>query len=59
MSDTEIEKLASQIAREEARLSEIEAEQAVARKRLEALSEKLATLRQSVPCASDSLQSND
>ena len=59
MHDTEIEKLATQIAREEARLREIDAEQAAVRKRLKALSAKLVTLCQSVPRASDSPQSND
>ena len=60
MSDTELEKLATQIAREEARLREIEAEQAAARQRLNVLSAKLGTVRQSVPyvvpCNADLLE---
>ena len=58
MSDTEFEKLAAQIAREEVRLREIEAEKVAARQRLKALSAKLGTLKQSVPCAPISPQTN-
>ncbi|MDE3256976.1 MAG: hypothetical protein OYM47_03990 [Gemmatimonadota bacterium] len=49
MSETEFGKLAAQIAREEARLREIEVEQAAARKRLKALSAKLDMLQQPDP----------
>ena len=59
MSETEYEKLAAQIAREEARLREIEAQQAAARKRLTALTAKLVKLRQPNPGDPVSPQSND
>lgn len=59
MSETEYEKLAAQIAREEARLREIEAEQAAARRRLKALSAKLDMLHQPDPGDPVSPQSND
>ena len=49
MPDTELERLAAQVAREEARLREIEAEQAAARQRLKALSAQLGRLQHSVP----------
>lgn len=58
MSDTEIGKLTTQIAREEARLRKIEAEQAAALKRLKALSAKLDMLQQSVSGAPVSPQTN-
>lgn len=58
MSETEYEKLAAQIAREEARLREIDAEQAAARKRLKALSAKLDMLQQPDPGNPVSPQSN-
>ena len=44
MSDSDRKALAAQIAREEARLTEIAAEQAASRQRLEALRAQLATL---------------
>ena len=48
MPDSDLDKLAAQIAREEARLREIEAEQTATRQRVKALSTKLSMLQQSV-----------
>ena len=58
MPDSDLDKLAAQIAREEARLREIEAEQTAARQRLKALLAKLGTLQQSVSGAPVSPQTN-
>ena len=58
MPGTELEKLASQIAREEARLREIDAAQAAATQRLEALSAKPVMLQRPDPCDPVSPQTN-
>ena len=59
MSDSDRKALAAQIAREEARLTELAAEQTVARQRLEALRAQLVLPHQTAATAAPAPQTNE